>query len=100
MSTPSVCADSIISAVGPPLTSPNPNRYSERLERGACLKLRMLASTSCGLKSPLYVSAGGKWVNTRDPSIPSHRNVLCVGWVVGVRGRVWGGKYSQPDSLI
>src|SRR5439155_15640924 len=100
MSTPSACADSIISAVGPPPPSPNPNRYSERLDRGPSLKLRTLASTSGALKSPLYVSAGGKCVNTRDPSIPSHMKVLCVGLLVSFHDNFWVRKYAQPVSLI
>src|SRR5207253_9892997 len=98
--TPSACADSIIPAVGPPPPSPNPNRYSERFECSASLKLRADCSIWSALKSPLYVSAGGKCVNTREPSMPSHQNVWCSGLLVSFQESFWVRKQSQPDSFI
>ncbi len=58
----------------------------------------MLSSTSSGLKLPLYVSAGGKWVKMRDPSIPSHIKVWCSGLLVSFQESFWVRKKSQPAS--
>src|SRR5260370_19282821 len=98
ISTPSLWAESIISGWGPPPPSPQPNRYSDLCELWPSLKLLMLRATSSGWKLPLYVSAGGKWVKIRVPSIPSHIKVWCSGLLVSFHESFWGAKDSEPPS--
>ena len=98
--TPRWCADSIISGCGPPPPSPQPNRYRERFELAPSLKLRTLRSTSSALKLPLYVSAGGKWVKIRVPSMPSQMKVWCSGLLVSFQESFWVRKKSQPASAM
>lgn len=68
---------SIMSGLGPPPPSPHPNGMRLRVARPRSAKLRTEKSSSTGWMIALYVSTGGKWVNTVDPSIPSHQNVWC-----------------------
>ena len=52
------------------------------------------------MKSPLYVSAGGKCVKIAVPSMPSHMKVWCAGLLVSFHESFWVRKYSPPDSAI
>ena len=62
--------------VGPPPPSPCPKRSKDRLLWVLFLWFSQLRNISWALAAELYVSAGGKWHSTREPSMPSQKKVL------------------------
>jgi hypothetical protein len=45
------------------------------------------------------VSTGGKWVNTRVPSSPSHQNVWCGNLLNWLQEIFWVRNQRDPDSV-
>ena len=92
-------ARSSISRVGPPPPSPYPNGSSEPVAAPFSAKLRAACASSAPSSSELYVSTGGKCVNTRVPSIPSHQNVWCGMRFVSFHDSFWVRNQRTPASF-
>src|SRR5215217_406274 len=51
-------------------------------------------------RSELYVATGGKWVKTRVPSSPSHKNVWCGNRLILFQEIFCVRKYREPDNAM
>ena len=78
---------SICSIYGPPPPSPSPKRSIVQSDLPLSLKLVILLITSVIDPFDKYVSAGGKWQNNDDPSIP-------------IQLKVWFGNLLKFDQAI
>ena len=88
-----------ISRVGPPPPSPQPNGSNEVVPAPFSAYWRSALANSRPEMSELYVSTGGKCVNTLVPSMPSHQKVWWGIRLVSFHEIFWVRNHFDPAAV-